>query len=85
MFRSLRREASADSQESKTPVHIILPQVLAAMHLSHDLGLWPLYRLATVTFGEVILEMEEQAMARKAIEEVEKIWPEVRSTHPGRG
>jgi len=49
------------------------------MHLSHDLGLWPLYRLSIVTFGEVMLEMEEQGMARKAIEEVEKIWPEVSS------
>ena len=47
------------------------------MHLSHDLGLWPLYRLGVVTLAEVILEMEEQGMARKAIEEVEQIWPEV--------
>lgn len=48
------------------------------MTLSSDLGLWPLYRLSVVTFAEVTLGMEGQGMARKSIEEVEKIWPEVR-------
>ncbi|ORX36306.1 anaphase-promoting complex subunit 5-domain-containing protein [Kockovaella imperatae] len=59
------------------PPHVLLPHVLSAVHLSAELGLWPLYRKGIVQLAEVLLCIEGQGMAARAMEEVEAIWEQI--------
>ncbi len=54
-----------------------LPHVLSAIQLSSQSGLWPIYRFGIVVLGDVLLSMEGMGMAKKAIEEVERVWDQV--------
>ena len=73
-----RREVKRVSdQDAQAPPHLILPHVLSSIQLSIQLGLWPLYRIGVVAFAELLLSTEGHGLGERAVEEVEKVWPEV--------
>lgn len=61
---------------ARSPPHLVLRDVLAALELSAGLCLWPLYRHGTVLLAETLLAMEGSGsgMAAKADSELAQIW-----------
>jgi hypothetical protein len=69
------------SQKADAPSHLILPDVLSALHLSNQLSLWPLYREATVLLSLVMLNMEGAGLAEKIRTQLSKIQDQVCGGH----
>ncbi|WVW79989.1 hypothetical protein I302_101962 [Kwoniella bestiolae CBS 10118] len=64
-------------QLANAPGHMILPDILAAVQLSSELGLWRLYRFGTVVLCEVLLGMEGMGMAGKVVKQLEGVWDQI--------
>ena len=75
---SLTRRDIANGQKADNPAHLILPDVLSALHLSSQLSLWPLYREATVLLSLVMLNMEGADLAEKVKTQLTDIQDQVR-------
>lgn len=68
---------ATELQRSSSPSHLILPHVMSAVQLSSELGMWRLYRFGVVVLAEVMLGMEAVPLSKKAIQEIESVWPQV--------
>ncbi|WWD08891.1 hypothetical protein V865_007005 [Kwoniella europaea PYCC6329] len=64
-------------QLANAPSHMILPDILSAVQLTSELGLWALYRFGVVVLCEVLLSMEGMGMASKTIREIEIVWDQI--------
>ncbi|WWC99167.1 hypothetical protein V866_006062 [Kwoniella sp. B9012] len=64
-------------QLANAPSHMILPDILSAVQLTSELGLWALYRFGVIVLCEVLLSMEGMGMASKAIREIEIVWDQI--------
>ena len=73
-----------NEQKADNPAHLILPDVLSALHLSSQLSLWPLYREATVLLSLVMLNMEGADLAEKVKTQLSEIQDQVRCIFDGR-
>lgn len=75
-YRYVPSGAQLISERSQAPTGNVLPHVLAAVDLACELGLWPLYRLASLMLAETIAPLDN-AMA---VREVGRVWTQVQQS-----